>query len=65
MGFEVGSRDETTLIRLLERLLDVARRETDAYGVYDCLPVNKAQVKQAPRGEQERGIVPGIARQFE
>ena len=33
MDFEVGGRDEATFMRLLERLLDAQRYETDAYGV--------------------------------
>ena len=41
IDFEVGVRDEAALLRLLERLPDVARYETDAYGVYGTLPVNK------------------------
>ena len=34
MDFEVGGRDEATFLRLLERLPDAERYETDAYGVY-------------------------------
>ncbi len=41
MDFEVGGRDESTFLRLLERLPDAERYETDAYGVYGALPVNK------------------------
>ncbi len=41
MDFEVGGRDESTFLRLLERLPDAERYETDAYGVYRALPVNK------------------------
>ena len=41
MDFEVGGRDEATFLRLLERLPDAERYETDAYGVYVALPVNK------------------------
>ena len=33
MDFEVGGRDEATFLRLLERLPDAERCETDAYGV--------------------------------
>ena len=41
IDFEVGGRDEAAFLRLLERLPDAERRETDAYGVYGTLPVNK------------------------
>ena len=41
MDFEVGGRDERAFMRLLERLPDAERYETDAYGVYGTLPVNK------------------------
>ena len=41
IDFEVGGRDEGTFMRLLERLPDAARYETDAYGVYEWLPHNK------------------------
>lgn len=41
MDFEVGVRDEAALLRLLERLPDIERCETDAYGLYRTLPVNK------------------------
>ncbi len=41
IDFEVGGRDEATFLRLLERLPDAERYETDAYGVYGALPVNK------------------------
>ena len=41
MDFEAGGRDESTFLRLLERLPDAERYETDAYGVYGALPVNK------------------------
>ena len=34
MEFEVGGGDEATFMRLLERLPDAARYETDAYRVY-------------------------------
>ena len=44
MDFEVGGRYEATFIRLLERLPDAERCETDAYGVYGALPVNKHMV---------------------
>ena len=33
MDFEVGGRDESTFLRLLERLPEAERYETDAYGV--------------------------------
>ena len=41
IDFEVGDRDEASFLRLLERLPDAQRYETDAYGVYGTLPVNK------------------------
>ena len=41
MDFEVCGRDEATYLRLLERLPDAERYETDAYGVYGALLVNK------------------------
>ena len=41
MDFEVGDRDEATFTRLLDRLPDAERYETDAYGVYGALPVDK------------------------
>ena len=41
MDFEAGGRDESTFLRLLERLPDAERYETDASGVYGALPVNK------------------------
>ena len=41
MDFEVGGRDESTFLCLLERLPDAERYETDAYGVYGTLLVNK------------------------
>ena len=44
IDFEVGGRDEATFLRLLERLPDAERYETDAYGVYGTLPVNKHMV---------------------
>ena len=49
MDFEVGGRDESTFLRLMERLPDAARYETDAYGVYGALPVNKHVVGSAAR----------------
>ena len=41
MAFEAGCRDESTFMRLLGRLPDAERYETEAYGVYGALPVNK------------------------
>ena len=41
MDFEAGGRDECAFMRLLDRLPDAERYETDAYGVYGTLPVNK------------------------
>ena len=44
MSSEVSSRDEAIFMRLLKRLPDAERYETDAYGVYGALPVNKHAV---------------------
>ena len=44
MDFEAGCRDESTFMRLLGRLPDAERYETDAYGAYRALPVNKHAV---------------------
>ena len=41
MDFEVGGRDEATPLRLLERLPDANRYESDGYSMYERLPVNK------------------------
>ena len=41
IDFEVGDRSEATFLRLLDRLPDSECYETDAYGVYGTLPVNK------------------------
>ena len=41
IDFEVCGRDESPFLRLLECLPDTASYETDAYGVYGALPVNK------------------------
>ena len=41
IDFEVGGMDESAFLRLPERLPDAERYETDAYGVYGELPVNK------------------------
>ena len=35
--YEVEERDESAFSRLLDRLLDADRYETDAYGVYEWL----------------------------
>ena len=37
MDFEMSGRDEAALLRLLERLPEAERHETDAYGVYGAL----------------------------
>lgn len=42
MDFELGGRDEAALMRLLERLPDAERCESDGYKVYEWLPHNKA-----------------------
>ena len=44
MDFDMSGRDESALLRLLERLLDAEGYETDAYGVYGTLPANKHTV---------------------
>ena len=41
IDFEVVGMDGATFLRLLERLPDAERYETDAYGVHVALPVNK------------------------
>ena len=41
MDFEIGGRDEAALLRLLERLRDAERYETDGYSVYEWPPRNK------------------------
>ena len=56
MNFEVRGRDESTFMRLLERLPDAERYETDAYGVYGALPVNKHVVGGAAMSASD--IVP-------
>ena len=64
IDFEVGGRDESTFLRLLERLPDAERYETDAYGVYGALPVNKHRLGKGGVVNR-RGIAFGIARQVE
>ena len=44
MDFEMSGRDEAALLRLLERLPEAERHETDAYGVYGRCPSNKHAV---------------------
>ena len=44
MDFEVCGKDEATLMRLSDPMPDATRYETDAYGVYGALPVNKHMV---------------------
>ena len=39
--FEIGDRSESTFMRLLERLPDEDRYETEGYSVYEWLPHNK------------------------
>ena len=56
MDFEVGSRDEATFLRLLERLPDAVRYETDAYGVYGALPVNKHVVGKYGAVNRNEGL---------
>ena len=53
--FEMSGRDEAALLRLLERLPDAERHETDAYGVHGALPVKQACGWEVWGGEQERG----------
>ena len=65
IDFEVGGRDEATFLRLPERLPDAERYETDAYGVYGTLPVNKYVVGKVRRSELERGIAFDAAREIE
>lgn len=49
----MGYKSESTLLRLLERLLDTGRYRIDAYGVYGCLPVNRCRISKGWNGEQE------------
>ena len=65
IDFEVGGRDESTFLRLPERLPDAERYETDAYGVYGALPVNKACGWEVRGGEPERRIAFDAARETE
>lgn len=39
--FKWAAETKATFVRLLERLPDAERYETDAYGVYGMLPVNE------------------------
>ena len=56
MNFEAGCRDEGTFMRLLDRLPDAERYETDAYGVYGTLPVNKHVVGKYGAVSRNRGL---------
>ena len=65
MDFEAGGRDESTLMRLLERLPDAERYETDAYGVYGTLLVNKHVVGKYGAVNRTRDCVLCCAREVE
>ena len=56
MAFEVCGRDESTFLRLLERLPDAERYEADAYGVYGALPVNKHVVGKCVAVNRNEGL---------
>ena len=54
--FEVGGRSEATFLRLLERLPDTERYETDVCGVYGCLLVNKRKVGKGGAVNRKEGL---------
>ena len=56
MDFEVGRRDEAALLRLLERLPDAERYETDGYRVYEWLPHNKHVVGKGGTANWREGL---------
>ena len=49
---EVGGRDESIFLRLLERLPDTER----AYGVYGAMPVNKHKVGKSGAVNRSEGL---------
>ena len=51
-----GDGSESTLLRLLERLLDAESYSSDAYGAYDCLPVNKRRVGKGGAVNRNEGL---------
>ena len=55
-GFEVGDRNESTFLRLLERLLDAARYSSAHMGGLWLLAYEHTQDRQGRGGEQERGL---------
>lgn len=57
MDFEVGRRDETAPLRLLERLPDSERYETDGYRAYECLPHNKHVVGKGSAVNWRNGCI--------
>ena len=54
--FEVGARSEAAFLRLLERLPDTERYETDAYGMYGCLPMNKRKIGKGGAVNRNEGL---------
>lgn len=51
-----GGSDESTFMRLLERLPDAERYEADGYKVYEWLSRNKHVLGEYRRGELELGL---------
>ena len=56
--FEVGGRSESTFLRLLERLAEMERYSSGAYGVcmYGFLPVNKLRVGNGGAVNRNEGL---------
>ena len=52
----MGYRSESAFLRLLERLQDTERYDTDAYGAYGCLPVNKHRVGKGGEVNRNEGL---------
>ena len=65
MYFKVGGRDDATFLRLLDRLSDAERFETDAYGAYGALPANKHVIGKCRAVNWNDGQRSGIAREVE
>ena len=56
MDFEIGGREESTFLPLLDRLPDAERYETDAYGMYGALPINKHVVGKCVAVNRNDGL---------
>ena len=54
--FEVGPRDEATLLRLYARLPEAAKYSTDQYGVYNGLPTNRREAPQGREAHRQEGL---------